>query len=630
MTLRAARWVLLSLLAAAVLFAGFPAGSVEARWGAAAALVFGGLGLAGRGFGAAVAAFSSAVAGGTAVLLGGAPQTPWPALLVLSFGAGFSFRELVTSRAPRPADPASRALAPVLALWLLASLAAAVSARSLWALFRGLDLRIVNPRGMTDAEALAGNLQSLAAVLSGAVLYGILRALGSDDARRALRAVVAGAAVSGLAAFVQARGGIASNRLPYWRMAGRLQGLSSDPNALGLLVGLAIPVAVAGSLWSSRRASWWLAAVALGAGLAASGSRSGFLVAVGGSAILVVAGRTVAARRRARSAAWIGAAAAVVLFGALIASDRHAGGLFQRLVSIFDRSVPIEYRASARPVLWRGAWEAWKRYPVAGVGWNAFSWQLPNVSPASGAVMEGYDNPGNFYLQELAETGLVGLAIFLAFVAAAAREIARFRSAHRGDGAPHLPAGAAAALAAFAIALFLGSHLLAAEVSCAAFVLLAQFGEARPVFARAARWSWAGVAVAAVAWGVSLVPSADAAYAFRHSPGLGLYAPESSPEGQFRWAGRRSAIRLGPAERKRVRVVFRSPSRAGERLRVSSGGQVLFSVDLRRDVGERLVLLAPRARAAVFVFESPSAFRPSASGISGDSRELSIQVFSEP
>ncbi len=112
--------------------------------------------------------------------------------------------------APIPADPAGRALAPLAALWILAAGAAAASARSLWALFRGLDLRVVNPRGMTDAEALAGDVGSFAAVLSGIVLYGILRRLDIDDARRALRAVVAGAAASALVALFQTRGWIAS------------------------------------------------------------------------------------------------------------------------------------------------------------------------------------------------------------------------------------------------------------------------------------------------------------------------------------------------------------------------------------------------------------------------------------
>ena len=628
MTLRAARWALVSLFAAGVLLEGFPAATPESRWAVAVALAFGTLGLASRRIGVAAAAFASAVAGGTAALLKSAPQCPWTALVVLSFGAGFLFRELVGARDPIPADPVAGALAPLAALWILAAATAAASARSLWALFRGLDLRVVNPRGMTDAEALAGDLASFAAVFSGIVLYGVLRRLDIEDARRALRGVIAGAVASGLVALLQTRGWIPSPRVHFWQLAGRLQGLSSDPNALGVLVGLAIPAAVAGSLRSSRRVRWWIGAAVLGAGLAASGSRSGFLVAVGGSAIVLAAGRSRRpAKSRGRFAAWAGAAAAVALFGLVIAADRRAGGLFQRLVSIFDRDVPLEFRASARPILWRGASEAWRRNPIAGLGWNAFSWQLPNVSPIAGAAMERYDNPGNFYLQMLAETGIVGLAIFLAFLAAAAREVRKSFGA--GRETPWLASGAAAALSAFAVALFLGSHLLAAEVSCAAFVLLAQFRDpGRP--SRGSKIAWAGVAAAALAWGVSLAPTADAAYAFRYSGGIGMYALEKSPEGEFRWSGRRAAVRLLAGERQRVRIVFRSPTRTGERFRISSGGTMLFSAELLRDRGLRLALVAPAGRPAVFLFENSDAFRPSASGDSKDSRELSIQVFSEP
>ncbi len=249
------------------------------------------------------------------------------------------------------------------------------------------------------------------------------------------------------------------------------------------------------------------------------------------------------------------------------------------------------------------------------------------MSPSAGAAMARYDNPGNFYLQMLAETGVVGLAIFLAFLAAAARQVSK--SFGPKSETPWLAAGAAGALGAFAIALFFGSHLLAAEVSCAAFVLLAQF-RSPGGSPRANGIAWAGVAAAALAWGVSLAPTADAAYAFRYSPGLGMYAPESSPEGEFRWSGPRSAVRLLAGERKRVRVVFRSPSLTGERFRVSSGGRDLFSTELARDRGVRLVLAAPPRRPAVLVFDNSSSFRPSSSGESKDSRELSIQVFSEP
>lgn len=626
---RASGWALLSLLAASVLLAGFPAASPELRWAVAAALLFGLLGLAGPRYGVAATAFASTVIGGVAVLLGSAPLCPWPALVVLWFGAGFLFRQLAFSSPPSPSDGVTRALKPLLVLWLLASAAAALSARSLWALAHRLDLRIINGKGMTDAEALAGNLSSLAAVFAGTVLYGILRSLDSDAGRRALRGIVAGATASGLVALLQAHGWVASPRLPYWRMTGRFQGLCSDPNALGLLVGLAIPIAFAGGMLGARRVGWWLVAFALAAGLAESGSRSGFLVALGGSALVIVIAVKSRAKdttptRRTSTGARIGILAAVVLIGIILASDRRAGGLSQRLVSIFDRDVPLWFRASGRPVLWRDAWEGWKQNPIAGLGWNAFSWQR------GGAAMFGYDNPGNFYLQMLTETGLAGIAIFLAFLAAAGRTVVR--SLRAAKPAPPSPSalGAAAALAAFAVAMFFGSHLLAAEISCAAFVFLAQFQSGEPRSAGMGIGPRIALIAAMVAWGASLLRTTRPDEAFRYSDGIGFYAVEKSPESVFCWAGRRSAARLLPGERRRVRVVFRSPSEPTDLFRISSRGTVLFSRRLERDRPLRLVLIGPATRPAIVFLENSASFRPSASGLSPDSRDLSIQVFAEP
>ncbi len=629
---RAGAWTVVSLLAAGVLLAGFPPAPPELRWAVAAAVAFGILGFSAPRPGAAIAAFASATAGGAAVFLGGEALCPWVPLIVLWFGAGCLFRELVFGRAPDDGDGVSRALEPLAILWVLASVAAALSARSLWAVSHRLDMRILNGKGMTDAEALAANLDSLASVFSGIVLYRVLRGLGTATARRALKGAMAGAVLSCVFALLQGLGWVAAPRTAFWRTSGRLQGLCSDPNALGVLAGLAIPVAVAGGLFGARRLGWWIAAFVLAAGLAESGSRSGFLVALGGAAIVgVVAVRRPELGLRALAVRgrrwWIFAALAVL--GVILASDRRVGGLSQRLISIFDRDVPLEFRVSARPILWQGAWKAWKANPIAGLGWNAFSWQLPNLSPAA-ASMPGYDNPGNFYLQVLTETGLAGMIVFAGFLWAAGRTIVRgLRPNRRSEPFPLL-FGSAGALAAFAAAMFFGSHLLAAEVSCLAFILLAQFrDEGRPLPARGIGRRIALVAAAA-AWTVAVAGTRRPEAAFRYSSGMGFFAPERSPEGEFRWSGRRCAIRLAPGERRRVGVVFHSPSEAVDQLRVDSGGRGLYSKALERDRPIRLDLFSASDRPAVLIFENSSAFRPSAYSSSRDSRELSIQVFSEP
>ena len=60
--------------------------------------------------------------------------------------------------------------------------------------------------------------------------------------------------------------------------------------------------------------------------------------------------------------------------------------------------------------------------PAAGGGLGAFSWEMPTLLKESGRSLPMRDNPGNAYLQSLAETGVLGFVVTLLFCLALARE----------------------------------------------------------------------------------------------------------------------------------------------------------------------------------------------------------------
>lgn len=87
-----------------------------------------------------------------------------------------------------------------------------------------------------------------------------------------------------------------------------------------------------------------------------------------------------------------------------------------------DPSAPIQLKFRSRGYMWENAWNHWKEHPVWG---NGFRMEIPSF------LREGYPNivgsvesgdgpvtgPHNSYLQILARMGVIGLTLFLAWVA---------------------------------------------------------------------------------------------------------------------------------------------------------------------------------------------------------------------
>ena len=221
----------------------------------------------------------------------------------------------------------------------------------------------------------------------------------------------------------------------------RFSGGQGDPNYLA--AGLVAAIALGAGLLPSVRdpagkLGLGVAMAAIAAALAATESRGGLV----GGLVALVAAVLLARRQRLRTAAF-GVFASAVVVAYLMASP----GALQR-VTAFNAG------GDGRAELWTVAWRMAGDHPVAGVGLASFQADAKGYVREPGTlqfVRLVVDQPHvahNLYLQQLAETGVVGLALLAAIIAASFG--AATRAARRFDelGDPALAALARASLVA--------------------------------------------------------------------------------------------------------------------------------------------------------------------------------------
>ncbi len=551
---------------------------------------------------------------------GGADAIAWPLLLFLGLAVGWTFRFLYDfESAPEPSR-LDRGLKAVLAVWSLATLAAIVAARTLWAIFRGLRLRAVNVDGLLDTAAIRESLLSFAALACGAAFFFVLRRSGAAARERTLLAALAGTGLSAAVALGERIGIAPGETSAFWKLTGRMSGGAMDPNALGILCGLAACVAATLAVFGSRRraAAAGLALLLVG-GLALSGSRSGLgLLAVGLLVLLSTPG--LPAKRRLGAA---GLCAVLVLGAAWLLFSGPRGDVGSRVAEVFDPRLTVERRASSRPILWRSALRLFERHPVAGAGLGSFSWQLPNLLREEGRSLALRDNPGNAYLQALAETGVIGFLLFAVFAVGLARESA---AALRGLERSPLRAGAGAASIGMLAVLAAGSHWFAPDVALLFFLLASLV--ARESAEKAVGPLRRAGAVLLGAYAVAVILAAlrtlDPEETFRFRPGIGFYSREVGPGGAFYWTQRRFALRLRAGQSLRMDLARFAPEGKPVELTAESEGRVVFSRTLSPGQVLRVRLAGAGARPRVVRFALSRSFVPRRFGLSGDRRELGL------
>ncbi|HEV7614845.1 MAG TPA: O-antigen ligase family protein [Solirubrobacterales bacterium] len=249
-------------------------------------------------------------------------------------------------------------------------------------------------------------------------------AVGSKGGVRLIAAAfVAGAALTALCGLFGINAGPV-NSLPG---QARVQGGAGDPNVLAAAV-LAAAALAGGLLPGTRRPAarlLLLAAIAVfGLTLAGTESRGGAIAAI----TVLIAALLVMRRRR-------GAVLGLAIGGLLAAA-----AWFLASPSGFERLTNFNDHGNGRDELWRIAWEMFSSHPLQGVGLQNFVPQAPDYVLHPGAlqfihlIIEKPVVVHNVYLQFLAETGIVGLLLFLTLVTLSLVASLRAASIYEGLG----------------------------------------------------------------------------------------------------------------------------------------------------------------------------------------------------
>ncbi|MGD8816750.1 MAG: O-antigen ligase family protein, partial [Acidobacteriota bacterium] len=334
-------------------------------------------------------------------------------------------------------------------------------------------------------------------IAQGLLVYVAVRALclyADDPRRRSLSVLRAWAYGFGLVgAFAVFQYLTRFRLLPFWVEINpaltRSHATLDDPNALGSYLALGIllclGLAVASKGWRAKTAAA-LAALG-GAALLTTASRAaigGFALA-GLAAIAMPGGgnaESPARMRWRRSARWLLAVGAAVLVASLFARvlidfepvPYHPGNVVSALTGVLDPRIPLADSLGHRGVWWSAALHMARDAPVLGVGLGRFPLLLPRyIGPAAGNL-----DAHNYFLQVLAEMGIVGLLAFGALLAAVLGTLAWLR---RASAAPRLSGAALLGSIAF-VATFVTGHplLLASGQTLWATMLAAVVVAARP------------------------------------------------------------------------------------------------------------------------------------------------------
>jgi len=191
----------------------------------------------------------------------------------------------------------------------------------------------------------------------------------------------------------------------------RLKGGGGDSNylAAGLVSALVLAGGLAGAI-SAPPLRWGVcvAAVAVAGGIAATQSRGG-LIALGVTAVAAI---VVFRQRRPQ----------VIAFTLVVAITGAAW--FTASPTAWNRIVTTELEGTGRADLWTVGWRMFRDHPVAGVGMHNYSIRAgdyvrePGTLESVELIADRPHEPHNVFLGLLAETGIVGLLLYLMLVLA--------------------------------------------------------------------------------------------------------------------------------------------------------------------------------------------------------------------
>lgn len=182
---------------------------------------------------------------------------------------------------------------------------------------------------------------------------------------------------------------------------GRLEGVYSNPNTLGDLIGLAIPLGI-GLFVSTRRWSYLVMLIPTAFALAQCETRTAIVAAAVGVIWLMI-------RRGMTRAVRAGLAAIVVIYvGFALSQVLHIPlpSAVAGVVARFNTSGPGG-ALNSRTVAWHDAITLWEQRPLQGYGFQAGDALFAHLF-GNGVITFGAAPAHNSYLQALLELGIVG------------------------------------------------------------------------------------------------------------------------------------------------------------------------------------------------------------------------------
>jgi len=519
-----------------------------------------------------------------------------------------------------------------------------VRGETLWLLLHGrVDPLVVNILGMTAAERTRDAALVFLGLLLLLLALDAFSRLALDPAGRdrLLLFACSGGALALLVAAAERFCPLDQAFQP-WSFMQRRAGTFTDPNALGVGIGLLVPLLLA-SLAGRGAASDGARRVAALAGLVAapvalesSGSRTGLLL-LGAAALAAAVGFL----RMRRVRPLVAAAAVAALLGIGLLAVRllprggaiAAGGLASRLGAALS-APDFSAFANHRVMFWRTAFEMTGDEPLSGVGLAGFPYEFPAAFAKRHGPVAVTDGATNALLDVMAECGLPGLV--LALLAVVPLLALAFDAAFARGGIDPASRAAGAALVGLFVASQTGSHMRFFEVGllaslAAAFVL----PSLRPLEDRAAAGtSWRPARTAAVLAGAGLIgsfaavlPTARPEAPFRVRTWAGVYpAPQEDP---YHWAGPLAYRAIRPGETSvSFRVQNARPDGAPVAVSVDVDGRPTVSLDVPGDAIRDVRFDVPAGGAVARIRTRP-AFVPGDVAGGGDRRRLAIRVAGE-
>src|SRR5688572_11348922 len=484
------------------------------------------------------------------------------------------------------------------------------------------------------------------AQLLGALWFEWARNKASEKPIQLMHPLWIGATLSSVVAVLQGTMNLGLLSTEFWALERRATGTMLDANSYGVCAALAAPIGFLGMRALAPHAP--AAAVAVFAinfaGMWLSGSRTAlFASGIFGAAALMVGlwrERRASSRSMNQTAVWIPVGMIAVLVVVLLTAT----------ASPIQRALDIPPGRAGLAALWnRGGYgpiavRMTRDFPLTGVGAGTYRILAPDYWRAMANDALPLDNAQNWWRHQIAELGVFGGALILAFSVLVAWRVA---TGHERDPDVASASTVRGLLIGLGVTSFFGMPTQNPLVLYWFLGLVAWFAWLVPdpalhreTHAREPRVAWivaAGLAIAYAAGHVLLAvgplhPAQRAREASRDYV-IGAYPPEPLPEGnEFRWTGQNARFFWTARTRfMAIRFWAHHPDIASRPVHVTltSPCGVLFDEDLTSDKSMSLGMVLPEGQRTLEATVRVSrAWSPADAG-EADSRQLGVGIVAD-